>query len=364
MTSAAVDVALFGPERQLGAISMPTIQSTLPVAFVRPGKPSNQDVLEEDVTCVGKTGWETLGEMRQKNRNLPGWCRDCGCLGQVLWNDLERSNRRGEDGGRAWDIGQGDLTICGGHPGTDQSTASDGLFDALPPARLIDIGFYRKVFLAASISPRRTDTFPLPIPTSGQEPSTAIDLENNTEFPIIFTTPTRCKTRLSTDVIVVSDAAAPSRRLSGLTVDPSRMAVACRLPQPSRVSDEPPSRSWGDYRRGWLYPRPGSRPAITQPGVLLSKGARLMGLEPLDNPTMHNVSFFEPESPTKAKSSLARKRIVHQGARSGGELVPLKHRQELGCEGLRGANRDARASVEAGRVGENLHWVDSSRYTR
>ena len=61
---------------------------------MRPGKPSNQDVLEEDVTCVGKTGWETLGEMRQKNRNLPGWCRDCGCLGQVLWNDLERCVHR------------------------------------------------------------------------------------------------------------------------------------------------------------------------------------------------------------------------------------------------------------------------------
>lgn len=150
----------------------------------------------------------------------------------------------------------------------------------------------------------------------------------NPNLPIISTTPTPRKTRSSvsgrhsesigsspvTPFVRPRRAPLPNAiELPTVPAVPSIGAAAHLGALPRYASIDLESDTDGEIDLGAIvgagsrYPRPGVLTTTTKPRVIQSKAARLMGLDPLEDPTMHDVSFFEPDSPTEARSSLARK---------------------------------------------------------
>lgn len=62
---------------------------------------------------------------------------------------------------------------------------------------------------------------------------------------------------------------------------------------------------------------PGQYGPTGRPRHQQSKAARLMGLDPLEDPTMHNVSFFEPDSPSERYSKSGFSMATKGGMKAG-----------------------------------------------
>lgn len=138
--------------------------------------------------------------------------------------------------------------------------------------------------------------------------------KKNPNLPIVSTTPEPTRVEARIDATPVTPFVRPRRA----PVPHEAPAVPAFALIPA-IPILPPMPAMDAQRRDYLLDIDNNlsfSPTLPRRRTHTSKAARLMGLDPLEDPTMQDVSFFEPESPTNPKYGLSSK-----GAKVGGLKV-------------------------------------------